>query len=113
MLPKRLIRSSIFFTEFQESWVLIFLIRPMLLESSTQEKFLANLGYDRLLRIAAVMYSGRDNDSVIGLMEYLPKTLSGKDDLVRKISEKRHNLENYFSNGIAKSKAEGIDLSCL
>lgn len=74
------------------------------------ERFLNLLDMDTLRRIEALMYSGRDNESAVGLKRELKLPHETKGDVVRTIMEKQMNLDVYLDRGLDRARRDGIDL---
>ena len=75
------------------------------------ERYLNGFDVEILRRIEAVMYSGRTGGApAIDERDALRVNNPTKEDVIRTIIEKRVAFDAYFDRGVARAKAEGIDL---
>lgn len=76
----------------------------------TLEILLNSLELETLERLQALMYSGRDRDSAIGLKKYFRDRDEDKEEIVRTICEKRMNLATYFRDGLKLAQEHNLNI---
>lgn len=75
------------------------------------ESYLTKLSSTQLETIHAVMYCGRDSESIPELKKYFKSLNYQKPDYMRTILEKRMNLVQYLTRGLelARSNSENLN----
>ncbi|MDK9699125.1 MAG: hypothetical protein OEM52_03095 [bacterium] len=77
-------------------------------------EYLDNLSEDEVLKIEAIMYSGRDDDNnIVSLIKYLKSFDDSKETMISVIMSKRTNWTLYFSKGACNVFEQGRDIDTL